>query len=152
MGLGSGAVPAVNVAAVNGLQRTIEGLWDNRDSLDTEDRAAAAAVHEAIDLLDRGEVRVAEIFNGDVVVHQWLKKAILLLFQQAKLVAAEVGPFTYLDKIPLKSDFAPTASPYSETATDHSRTSETEAVGMVDQGSERVLRKDSAAASCCTCS
>ena len=34
---------------------------------------ARAAVHEAIDLLDRGEARVAEVVDGEVVVHEWLK-------------------------------------------------------------------------------
>jgi 2,3,4,5-tetrahydropyridine-2,6-dicarboxylate N-succinyltransferase len=91
---------------VNELQRRIEDLWDNRDSLTVEDTAATTTVHEAIDLLDRGEARVAEIRDGEVCVNEWLKKAILLLFQQAELVVSEVGPFTYVDKIPLKSDFA----------------------------------------------
>src|SRR5437667_2456219 len=53
--------------------RIIE-LWDQRESLAPGDADAFAVVREAIDLLDRGEARVAEIdSNGDVVVHQWLK-------------------------------------------------------------------------------
>ncbi|RIT73906.1 2,3,4,5-tetrahydropyridine-2,6-dicarboxylate N-succinyltransferase [Mycobacteroides abscessus] len=88
------------------LQHTIEDLWDNRDALDLRDKASTTAVYEAICLLDRGEVRIAEIREDEVHVNDWLKKAILLLFQQAELVATEVGPFTYIDKIPLKSDFA----------------------------------------------
>jgi 2,3,4,5-tetrahydropyridine-2-carboxylate N-succinyltransferase len=99
-------VPAVNVAAVTELQHRIEDLWDHRDSLEAGDGAAISVVREAIDSLDRGEARVAEICDGTVVVHEWLKKAILLFFQQADLIASEVGPFTYVDKIPLKSDFA----------------------------------------------
>lgn len=104
-GNSSGNRAGRNVAAVNELQRRIEELWDNRDSLDAADSVATAAVREAIDLLDRGDARVAEISGGNVVVHEWLKNAILLLFQRAELVASEVGPFTYVDKIPLKSDF-----------------------------------------------
>ena len=42
---------------------------------------AAAAVREAIDLLDTGEARVAEVVDDEVVVHEWLKQAILLLFR-----------------------------------------------------------------------
>ena len=42
---------------------------------------ARAVVHEAIELLDRGEARVAEVVDGEVVVHEWLKQAILLLFR-----------------------------------------------------------------------
>ena len=58
-----------NVAMVNELQRRIEDLWDNRDSLTAGDTAATTTVHEAIDLLDRGEVRVAEIRDGEVCVN-----------------------------------------------------------------------------------
>lgn len=94
------------MAAVTELQRRIEDLWDNRDSLKAGDGAATTAVLEAVDLLDCGEARIAEVRDGEVHVHDWLKKAILLLFRQSKLVASEVGPFTYVDKIPLKSHFA----------------------------------------------
>lgn len=95
------------MAAVTELQHQIEDLWDHRDSLEAGDDSAISMVREAIDMLDRGEARVAEICDdGTVVVHEWLKKAILLLIQQAELVASEFGPFTYVDKIPLKSDFA----------------------------------------------
>jgi hypothetical protein len=41
------------------LQATIEELWERRDSLGAGDPDAVAAVGEAIDLLDRGEARVA---------------------------------------------------------------------------------------------
>ena len=66
-----------------------------------------AAVHEAIDLLDRGEARVAEVDpEGDVIVHEWLKQAILLLFRLSAMETIEVGPFEYADKLPLKRGFA----------------------------------------------
>ncbi len=45
---------------------------------------ARAVVHEAIELLDRGEARVAEVVDGEVVVHEWLKQAILLLFRLSR--------------------------------------------------------------------
>jgi 2,3,4,5-tetrahydropyridine-2-carboxylate N-succinyltransferase len=98
--------PVTIVAMVDDLRRRIEDLWDSRDSLTESNTAAITTVHEAIDLLDRGQARVAEIRDGQVCVHEWLKKAILLLFQQSELVVSEAGPFTYVDKIPLKSDFA----------------------------------------------
>ncbi|HJO20929.1 MAG TPA: 2,3,4,5-tetrahydropyridine-2,6-dicarboxylate N-succinyltransferase, partial [Acidimicrobiales bacterium] len=41
-----------------------------------------------------------------VVVNEWLKLAILLLFKQARMETSEVGPFEFVDKIPLKRDFA----------------------------------------------
>ena len=74
---------------------------------DELDRAVATSVvHEAIDALDRGEVRVAEVVDGEVTVHEWLKLAILLLFRVHEMDVIEVGPFEYHDKIPLKRDYA----------------------------------------------
>jgi 2,3,4,5-tetrahydropyridine-2-carboxylate N-succinyltransferase len=66
---------------------------------------ARVVVHEAIELLDRGEARVAEVVDGKVVVHEWLKQAILLLFRLEDLAVMEVGPFEYHDKLPLKRDY-----------------------------------------------
>ena len=67
---------------------------------------ARAVVDEAINLLDRGDARVAELVDGEVVVHQWLKQAILLLFRLGKMETIELGPFEYADKVPLKHDYA----------------------------------------------
>ena len=83
----------------------IEALWEGRDQLATDDEAARALVHEAIDLLDRGEVRVAELVDDQVVVHEWLKLAILLLFRLSQMETVELGPFEYADKIPLKRGY-----------------------------------------------
>ncbi len=90
------------------LQARIEELWEHRGELDPGDRAARAVVDEAIDALDRGEVRVAEIDEEtrEVTVNLWLKYAILLLFQLSKIEPVELGPFRYADKIPLKRDFS----------------------------------------------
>ncbi len=67
--------------------------------------AVVAAVEEALDLLDRGEARVAERSGGEWVVNEWLKRAILLSFRQRRMATVEVGPFEYHDKIPLKHGF-----------------------------------------------
>ncbi len=83
----------------------IEALWEGRDQLAADDEAARALVHEAIDLLDRGEVRVAELVDDQVVVHEWLKLAILLLFRLSQMETVELGPFEYADKIPLKRGY-----------------------------------------------
>src|SRR6202022_1161156 len=58
------------------------------------------------DRLDRGEARGAEVVDGEVVVHEWLKQAILLLFRLEGLSVIEAGPFEYHDKLPLKHDYA----------------------------------------------
>jgi 2,3,4,5-tetrahydropyridine-2,6-dicarboxylate N-succinyltransferase len=88
------------------LQGTIEELWEHAAEL-AGDPAALASVEEAIDGLDSGGLRVAEIdaATDTVVVHEWLKKAILLLFRWRAMERIEVGPFEYLDRVPLKRDF-----------------------------------------------
>src|SRR3954468_11137571 len=89
------------------LQARIEELWEMRGEVSSGDADAVDTVHEAISLLDTGMARVAEVTSrGKVVVHEWLKQAILLLFRLSDMETIEVGPFEYADKIPLKSDFA----------------------------------------------
>ncbi|MGH9180781.1 MAG: 2,3,4,5-tetrahydropyridine-2,6-dicarboxylate N-succinyltransferase, partial [Acidimicrobiales bacterium] len=82
--------------------------WTRRSELSPGDPEATVAVHQVIELLDRGEARVAEVdpTTGEVVVHQWLKHAILLLFSLSTIETMEVGPFEYADKIPLKRNLA----------------------------------------------
>ncbi|SRR5579875_533361 len=89
------------------LQASIEELWARAGELEPGDPDALATVTEAVDLLDRGEVRVAEPApDGGVVVHLWLKQAILLLFRLRAIATVEVGPFEYADKLPLKTGYA----------------------------------------------
>src|SRR5262250_2794223 len=63
-------------------------------------------VEGTIAALDRGEVRVAEKIDGDWRVNEDAKAAILEYFRVRKVEPIEVGPFEYLDKIPLKHDHA----------------------------------------------
>ncbi len=64
------------------------------------------AVHEVMALLDTGELRVAEKQNGDWVIHEWVRQAILLYFRVAQMEVHEVGPYEFYDKIPLKKNLA----------------------------------------------
>ncbi|MBO0730367.1 MAG: 2,3,4,5-tetrahydropyridine-2,6-dicarboxylate N-succinyltransferase, partial [Acidimicrobiaceae bacterium] len=89
------------------LEARIKELWEQSDSLTPSDTAAADTVRQAVDLLDTGEARVAELApDGAVVVHEWLKQAILLSFRVSGMATIEAGPFEYHDKLPLKRDFA----------------------------------------------
>jgi 2,3,4,5-tetrahydropyridine-2-carboxylate N-succinyltransferase len=90
------------------LQAHIEELWSRASELGPHDTEALATVSEAIDLLDSGAARVAEIdpTTDEVVVHQWLKQAILLLFRLRSMETIETGPFEYADKLPLKRSYA----------------------------------------------
>jgi len=65
----------------------------------------AARVEAMVARLDRGEVRVAERIDGEWVVNEEAKQAILDYFRLRQVEPIEVGPFEYLDKIPLKHDY-----------------------------------------------
>jgi 2,3,4,5-tetrahydropyridine-2-carboxylate N-succinyltransferase len=86
------------------LQQIIDAAFDNRDGVrpDSVDPEVRDAVFEAIELLDRGEARVAEPRDGDWVVNQWLKKAVLLSFRLRDNRLIEGGETNYFDKVPLK--------------------------------------------------
>jgi 2,3,4,5-tetrahydropyridine-2-carboxylate N-succinyltransferase len=91
-----------------GLREEIEALWQRRQAgaLDATDRDAYETVARVIELLDTGVARVAEVdASGTVVVHEWLKQAILLLFSLTSITTTEVGPFEYADRLPLKSGY-----------------------------------------------
>jgi 2,3,4,5-tetrahydropyridine-2-carboxylate N-succinyltransferase len=77
----------------------IDELWETGE-------VDAAPIEEAIALLDRGAVRVAAPTGDGWVVHEWVKKAILLYFRLRKVEPMEVGGLQFLDKIPVKSDYA----------------------------------------------
>jgi 2,3,4,5-tetrahydropyridine-2-carboxylate N-succinyltransferase len=64
------------------------------------------STEETIAALDRGELRVAEKVDGEWQVNEEAKAAILDYFRIRKLEPIEVGPYEYLDKIPLKRDYA----------------------------------------------
>jgi 2,3,4,5-tetrahydropyridine-2-carboxylate N-succinyltransferase len=66
----------------------------------------AVAVEAMMARLDRGEVRVAERVDGEWVVNEDAKLAILDYFRLRQVEPIEVGPFEYLDKIPLKRNYA----------------------------------------------
>lgn len=89
------------------LQKKIDALWQRRQELGPGSKTEAEVVREAIGLLDRGEARVAEVLpDGRVLVNEWLKRAVLLLFKVSDLELTELGPFEYADRIPLKKGFA----------------------------------------------
>ena len=61
---------------------------------------------ETIAALDRGEIRVAEKVDGEWRVNEAAKAAILDYFRISKVEPIEVGPYQYVDKIPLKRNYA----------------------------------------------
>jgi 2,3,4,5-tetrahydropyridine-2-carboxylate N-succinyltransferase len=89
------------------VEATITKLWEAGDDFASVLPRAQAhdAVRSAIGLLDRGQARVAEVIDGEVVVHEWAKQAVLLWFRFQELRDIEVGPFEYVDRLPLKSGY-----------------------------------------------
>ncbi|MEM6721154.1 MAG: 2,3,4,5-tetrahydropyridine-2,6-dicarboxylate N-succinyltransferase [Bacteroidota bacterium] len=85
------------------LKETIEKAWDNRDLLKNED--TQAAIRNVIDLLDVGELRVAEPTTEGWQVNEWVKKAVVLYFPIQKMETLEAGIFEFHDKIPLKRGY-----------------------------------------------
>lgn len=97
------AVPP-SPAEVAALRAAMEGLAAEPAGLD--DPAGVAAVEAVIAALDAGALRVAEpTSDGAWIVHAWVKQAILFYFRVAAMAVAEVGPYEYHDKIPLKRGF-----------------------------------------------
>lgn len=67
---------------------------------------ARDSVMSTIDLLDRGEIRVAEKVAGEWVVNAWVKEAILLYFQLTGMEEMDGGAVMWHDKIPTKRNLA----------------------------------------------
>jgi 2,3,4,5-tetrahydropyridine-2-carboxylate N-succinyltransferase len=88
------------------LQTTIEQAWDDRDAITPETQGDIRnAVDASINLLDSGEARVAErVGNGDWVVNQWLKKAVLLGFRlnAMGMISGGIADASWWDKVPSK--------------------------------------------------
>ncbi len=86
------------------LQQIIEAAWDNRELLKEE--KTTNAIRTVIDLLDKGELRVAEPIEGGWQVNEWVKKGVVLYFPIQKMETIEAGPLEFHDKIPLKTGYA----------------------------------------------
>ncbi len=85
------------------LKQIIEKAWDNRDLLKEE--STIAAIRKVVDLLDKGELRVAEPTNDGWQVNEWVKKGVVLYFPIQKMETIECGPLEFHDKIPLKTGY-----------------------------------------------
>jgi len=87
------------------LEKTIDAAWEDRTEISAETGGAVRdAVTSALDLLDSGNVRVAEKIDGRWETHQWLKKAVLLSFRLTPnaLISGAPGGASWYDKVPSK--------------------------------------------------
>jgi len=87
------------------LRETIEALWERRAELGPASAEAREPVEAALTALDRGELRIAEPTPTGWVVHEWLKKAVLLSFRLAESTPREgIAGSRLYDKVPLKTE------------------------------------------------
>ena len=86
------------------LQSIIEGAYEERANLNPQSAPAdiKQAIHDVIHALDTGKSRVAEKIDGKWVVHQWLKKAVLLYFRLHNNEVIDGSFAQFFDKVPLK--------------------------------------------------
>ena len=86
------------------LRTLIETAWEDRTLL--QENTTKEAIRTIVDLLDKGELRVAEPTAEGWQVNEWVKKAVVMYFPIQTMETIEVGPFEFHDKIPLKTGYA----------------------------------------------
>ncbi len=97
---------------ISSLAAIIDQAWENRAEVSAATRGEVRdAVETALNGLDSGKMRVAEKVPGKVgkeswVVHQWLKKAVLLSFRlnDNAMIYGGPGGGAWWDKVPSKFD------------------------------------------------
>lgn len=85
------------------LKETIESAWENRQLL--RELEVQQAIREVVEQLDQGLLRVAGKAEGQWVVNDWVKKAVILYFPINEMETVEVPPFEFHDKVPLKKGY-----------------------------------------------
>jgi 2,3,4,5-tetrahydropyridine-2-carboxylate N-succinyltransferase len=86
------------------LQSLIETAFEDRANISpsTVSSDVKKAVLDSLAALNDGSARVAEKINGEWVVHQWLKKAVLLSFRIWDNEVIDGAESTFFDKVPMK--------------------------------------------------
>ena len=87
------------------LEQIIDNAWDDRDNVSlTTTGEIRDAVGEALNLLDKGECRVAEKTDNAWQVNEWIKKSVLLSFRLNDMAPIPGGPggAHWWDKVPSK--------------------------------------------------
>ena len=81
-------------------EQIINAAWDNRENTNSSsDQSILDAIKETIKMVDKGKIRVAEKNGDNYVIHQWIKKAILLSFKTNEMQTL-TGPYaTWWDKV-----------------------------------------------------
>ena len=76
------------------LENTINQAWEVRDTISKEsDSKIITAIENTIESLDQGKIRVSEKKGDNWIVHEWIKKAILLSFRVNEMETLS-GPYS----------------------------------------------------------
>ena len=88
----------------NSLSAVIDQAWEDRAALSPQSAPdpVRQAVAQVLTALDAGTLRVADKSSGHWVVHQWIKKAVLLSFRLADNQPIAAGGLQFFDKVPTK--------------------------------------------------
>ena len=95
---------------MHALQSIIDDAFENRASLSPTSAPAEIrdAVEQVIAGLDAGTLRVAEKKDGQWVVNQWIKKAVLISFRLRDNEVVQAGGLNFYDKVATKfGDYTP---------------------------------------------
>ncbi|QHG92359.1 2,3,4,5-tetrahydropyridine-2,6-dicarboxylate N-succinyltransferase [Coxiella endosymbiont of Amblyomma sculptum] len=89
----------------NCLKSLIEEAYRNKNSFSSDSipKKIREGIHQTIELLDRGEIRVSEKHHGRWITNEWIKMAILLYFKTEPYKIFKAGYASFYDKIPLKN-------------------------------------------------
>jgi len=81
-------------------EKIIDTAWENRETINSKsDQSLLVTIKKTIEMVDEGKIRVAEKNGNEWIVHQWIKKAILLSFKTNEMQTL-TGPYaTWWDKV-----------------------------------------------------
>lgn len=86
------------------LRPLIESAYEDRADITPQNAPISLkdSVQQVIELLDMGQIRVAEKINGEWRTHEWIKKTVLLYFRLFENRVIQGAYTNYFDKVPLK--------------------------------------------------
>jgi 2,3,4,5-tetrahydropyridine-2-carboxylate N-succinyltransferase len=91
---------------VSDLETRISHWYEQIAEMSPDHVEARRDVELVIAKLDDGQVRVCDIADdGSIVVHEWIKQSISLLFRLRGLESSHAGPLEYFDRLDLKTDY-----------------------------------------------
>lgn len=86
------------------LQEQIQKVWQDRTLL--SEMQYRSAIESVIELLDKGQLRVAQPDGENWQVNEWVKQAVILYFPTRAMETLHAGPMEFHDKMRLKTGYA----------------------------------------------